>query len=263
MHPMLNTAVKAARAAGNIINRASLELERIQVSRKGPRDYVTDIDQAAEQAIIDVLQTAYPEHGFLAEESGVLPPQQASRRGPSYQWVIDPLDGTTNFIHGYPVYGISLALLQDGQPSHALIFDPSRNELFTASRGGGAFLNNRRIRVSGNARYGESLLGERIGRSGIDATIKKPFQALLEDCGSVRRSGSVALDLAYVAAGRLDGFCGLELKPWDVAAGGLLVLEAGGLIGDFQGEQTWLDTGNVVAATPKIFPRMMARITPG
>lgn len=259
MHPMLNTAIKAARRAGAIINRASLELDRIQVAKKGPRNYVTDVDKAAEQAILDVLSTAYPEHSFLCEESGEHKPEVASK-GPQYQWIIDPLDGTTNFIHGYPVYAVSIALLQDSQITQAVVYDSNRDELFTASRGGGAFLNDRRIRVSGQRRLSEALLGEHLGRPAGDDATRAPFEPLLSSCGSVRRAGSTVLDLAYVAAGRLDGFCAVSLKPWDMAAAGLLVLEAGGLIADFNGEQDWLKTGNVIASSPKIFPNILSHI---
>ena len=262
MHPMLNTAVKAARRAGSIINRASLDLDRLQVARKGPRNYVTEVDQASEEAIIDVLRTAYPNHSLLCEESGVhLGENQAEGTEPEYQWIIDPLDGTTNFIHGFPVYAISIALKHKGQLNQALVYDPARNELFTASRGGGAFLNDRRIRVSGNSRYHEALVGEHIGRSVNGVKPESTFAAMLADSGSVRRTGSTVLDMAYVAAGRLDGFCGVNLKEWDVAASGLLVLEAGGLIGDFDGEQNWMETGNVLAATPKIFTQMLSHLS--
>lgn len=260
MHPTLNIAVKAARRAGAIINRASLDLERLQVSRKGPRNYVTEVDRAAEEAIVDVLQAAYPDHSFLAEESGARPAEKPTKTGARMRWIIDPLDGTTNFIHGYPAYTISIALTQDDIPVHAVVFDPNRNELFTASRGSGAFMNDRRIRVSGHASLADSLLGERIGRSAGDVDLRAPFQSMLASAGAVRRSGSSVLDLAYVAAGRLDGFCGYSLKPWDVAAGGLLILEAGGLVGDFNGDQSWLQTGHIVAATPKVFTRMLAGI---
>ncbi|MBP6020085.1 MAG: inositol monophosphatase [Burkholderiaceae bacterium] len=258
MHPMLNTAIKAARRAGAIINRASLDLDRLQVARKGPRDYVTEIDRAAEEAIVDILATAYPEHGFLCEESGVQPAQgQADDEVPEFQWIIDPLDGTTNFIHGFPTYAVSIALAQRGQVTQAVIYDPSRNELFTASRGGGAFLNDRRVRVSGQSRYHDTLLGSHVSGSGGAVSSTSPFARMLSECASARRMGSTVLDLAYVAAGRLDGFCGVNLKPWDLAAGGLLVLEAGGLIGDFDGEQSWMKTGNVLAASPKVFTQML------
>jgi len=253
---MLNTAIKAARRAGTIINRASLDLERLQVARKGPKDYVTEVDHAAEEAIIDTLRTAYPSHAFLGEESGSAPGTEGSAGdAPEFQWVIDPIDGTTNFIHGLPLFAVSIALLHRGQATQAVVYDPSRNELFTASRGGGAFLNDRRIRVSGLRRYHDALLAAHLGNAGSANPV---FADLLADCTAVRRLGSTVLDLAYVAAGRLDGFCGIGLKPWDLAAGGLLVLEAGGLISDFEGEQQWMKTGGVVAATPKIFPQMLS-----
>ncbi|MBV6306564.1 inositol monophosphatase [Candidimonas humi] len=257
MHPMLNTAIKAARRAGTIINRASLDLERLQVARKGPKDYVTEVDQAAEEAIIEVLRTAYPEHSFLAEESGDTPAPGAGDR-PEFQWIIDPLDGTTNFIHGFPIYAVSIALSHRGQITQAVIYDPARNELFTASRGGGAFLNDRRVRVSGQTRYYDALVGTHVPGSAGPAVPASRYGKLLSECASARRIGSTVLDLAYVACGRLDGFCGARLKPWDMAAGSLLVLEAGGLLGDFEGEQGWMQSGNVLAATPKIFPQMLA-----
>ena len=256
MHPMLNTAIKAARRAGTIINRASLDLERLQVARKGPKDYVTEVDHAAEEAIIDILRTAYPTHAFLGEETGRSAGAEGSEvEQPEFQWVIDPIDGTTNFIHGLPLYAVSIALRQRGQVTQAVVYDPSRNELFTASRGSGAFLNDRRIRVSGLRRYHEALLAAHLGKASNNGDPR--FADMLEECTAVRRLGSTVLDLAYVAAGRIDGFCGVGLKPWDLAAGGLLVLEAGGLIGDFDGEQGWMESGRVIAATPKIFPQML------
>jgi len=256
MHPMLNTAVKAARRAGNIINRASLDLDRLQVARKGPKDYVTEVDRAAEESIIETLSTAYPTHAFLGEETGKVPAAQGPDvESPEYQWVIDPIDGTTNFIHGLPLYAISIALLHRGQISHAVVYDPFANELFTASRGSGAFLNDRRIRVSGQHRYHDALLAAHLGNSVMNGD--SPFADMLSESAAVRRLGCTVLALAYVAAGRLDGFCGVGLKPWDLAAGGLLVLEAGGLVSDFDGEQLWMKTGRVVSATPKIFPQML------
>lgn len=256
MHPMLNTAVKAARRAGSIITRASLDLERLQVARKGPNDYVTEVDRAAEESIIETLSTAYPDHAFLGEESGNVPAAQGNATdSPEYQWVIDPLDGTTNFIHGLPLYAISIALLHRGQVTQAVVYDPSTNELFTASRGSGAFLNDRRMRVSGQRRYHDALLGAHLGKATLNGD--SPFAELLNESAAVRRLGSTVLALCYVAAGRLDGFCGVGLKPWDLAAGGLLILEAGGLVADFDGEQQWMKTGRVLAATPKIFPQML------
>lgn len=261
MHPMLNTAIKAARRAGTIINRAGLDLERLQVARKGPKDYVTEVDHAVEEAIIDVLRTAYPDHAFLGEETGEHSPTEGKPADDAeFQWIIDPLDGTTNFIHGFPVYAVSIALSHRGQITQAVIFDPNRNELFTASRGGGAFLNDRRIRVSGQTRYHDALIGAHVPRSASDRTVDGRFVEMLSGCASARRMGATVLDLAYVAAGRIDGFCGLNLKRWDMAAGSLLVLEAGGLIGDFDGEQGWMQTGSVLAASPKIFTQMLAHL---
>ncbi|GAA0234766.1 inositol monophosphatase family protein [Castellaniella daejeonensis] len=258
MHPMLNTAIKAARRAGAIINRASLDLERLNVARKGPKDYVTEIDRAAEESIIDILRTAYPDHGILAEESGR---HQAAgdQVGAEFQWVVDPLDGTTNFIHGFAHYAVSIALMHRGQAAHAVIYDPTRNEMFTASRGSGAFLNDRRVRVSTCVRYHDALLASHIPQS-TALPANSPFVPLLAESAAARRTGSTVLDLAWVASGRLDGFCGVGLKPWDMAAGSLLVLEAGGLMADFQGEQGWMESGNVLAAPPKIFAQMMAHL---
>jgi len=255
---MLNPPIKAARRAGAIINRASLDLERLNVARKGPKDYVTEIDRAAEESIIDILRTAYPDHGILAEESGR---HQAAgdQAGAEFQWVIDPLDGTTNFIHGFAHYAVSIALMHRGQAAHAVIYDPTRNEMFTASRGSGAFLNDRRVRVSTCVRYHDALLASHIPQS-TALPANSPFVPLLAESAAARRTGSTVLDLAWVASGRLDGFCGVGLKPWDMAAGSLLVLEAGGLMADFQGEQGWMESGNVLAAPPKIFAQMMAHL---
>jgi myo-inositol-1(or 4)-monophosphatase len=262
MHPMLNTAIKAARRAGTIINRASLDAERLQITRKGARDFVTEVDIACEQAIIEILHTAYPDHAFLAEESGQVH-HPANGSPPEFEWIIDPLDGTTNFIHGMPIYAISIALRHRGQCVHAVVYDPNRNELFTASRGAGAFLNDRRMRVSGCLDLAQALLGARWpGSAGPAEQQTSRFKTLTNSSVGVRRTGSSVLDLVYVAAGRLDGFCGVELKPWDLAAAGLLVLEAGGLIGDFSGEQQWMDSGNVVAASPKLFPKILQQVRP-
>ncbi|MFJ1302073.1 inositol monophosphatase family protein [Pseudomonadota bacterium AL_CKDN230030165-1A_HGKHYDSX7] len=255
MHPMLNTAIKAARRAGTIINRASMDLDKLSVARKGPRDYVTEVDRASEEAIVEVLRTAYPDHAVLGEEFGLQGPDQAE-----FQWIIDPLDGTTNFIHGFPNYAISIALTQRGQVTQAVVYDTARNELFTASRGSGTFLNDRRVRVSGRIRYHDALLGAHWPTASDPASDR--FRDMTDGCAGVRRMGSTVLDLAYVASGRLDGFCGVKLKPWDLAAGSLLVLEAGGLVSDFDGEQGWLDSGNVLAGTPKVFTQMLTSLTP-
>lgn len=258
MHPMLNTAIKAARRAGAIINRAGLDLERLNVARKGPKDYVTEIDRAAEESIIDILRTAYPDHSFLGEETGAHG-AAGERAASEFQWVIDPLDGTTNFIHGFQHYAVSIALMHRGQAAHAVIYDPTRNEMFTASRGSGAFLNDRRVRVSSCLRYHDALLASHVPQS-TALPANSPFVPLLSECAAARRTGSTVLDLAWVASGRLDGFCGVSMKAWDLAAGSLLVLEAGGLVADFQGEQGWLESGNVLAASPKIFAQMMAHL---
>lgn len=258
MHPMLNTAVKAARKAGNIINRASLDVERLQIIQKGRRDFVTDVDHACEEAIIDILHTAYPGHAFLAEEAGQVH-HPADGSVPEYEWIIDPLDGTSNFIHGMPIYAVSIALRHRGHLSHAVVYDPNRNELFTASRGGGAFLNDRRIRVSGQIRLGDSLLGARWpGSAGLDGGSTQRLKQLSAESAGVRRTGSSVLDMVYVAAGRLDGFCGVDLKTWDLAAAALIVTEAGGLVADFTGEQNWMESGKVIAATPKVFPQLLS-----
>ncbi|HXE19039.1 inositol monophosphatase family protein [Castellaniella sp. UC4442_H9] len=256
MHPMLNTAIKAARRAGAIINRASLDLERLNVARKGPKDYVTEVDRAAEESVIDILRTAYPEHSFLGEESGAHP-AGGDHPEPEFQWVIDPLDGTTNFIHGFAHYAVSIALLHRGQAAHAVVYDPTRNEMFTASRGSGAFLNDRRVRVSSCMRYHDALLASHIPHS-TALPVSSPFVGLLAECGAARRTGSTVLDLAWVSCGRLDGFCGVGLKPWDMAAGSLLALEAGGLVADFRGEQDWMASGNVLAAGPKMLAQMLS-----
>lgn len=255
MQPMLNMALRAARAAGEIISQSAEKVDLVDVESKGLNDYVTKVDRAAEKAILNVLQKTYPDHGFLGEETGLI---EGRREGADWLWIIDPLDGTTNFIHGLPTYAVSIALLHRGQVTQAVVYDPSRNELFTASRGGGTFLNDRRVRVSGRTRYAEALMGAYWPGSTSPGMGGGRFAAMAEGCSGVRRMGATVLDLAYVASGRLDGFCGVNLKPWDLAAGSLLVLEAGGLIADFDGEQGWMDSGNVLAGSPKIFTQMMS-----
>jgi myo-inositol-1(or 4)-monophosphatase len=262
--PMLNTAVKAARKAGNIINRASLDIERLGVATKGHNDFVTEVDQAAEAVIIETLLGAYPTHAVLAEESGLRGAPQPE--GNDYTWIVDPLDGTTNFIHGFPQYSISIGLQHNGQMTQACVYDPSRNELFTATRGRGAFLNERRIRVSKRTKLADSLIGTGFP---FRSTADKPelldrylklFRSMMLRTAGIRRPGSAALDLAYVACGRYDGFWEAGLAPWDMAAGSLLVLEAGGLVGDWNGEQAYLEKGEIVAGTPKVFGQMLGLI---
>jgi len=252
MHPMLNIAVRAARKAGSIINRATLA-GGFSVRSKRAKDYVTQIDQEAEQAIIDIVKKAYPEHGFLAEESG------ASQSQAEYVWIIDPIDGTTNFIHGFPQYCTSIGVQHRGALAHAVIYDPVRNELFTASKGRGAFLNDRRIRVTTLAKLGEALVGTGFPFKELDRLelYTRQLTTMMRSCSGVRRAGAAALDLAYVACGRLDAFWELGLAPWDMAAGALLIQEAGGLVGDLQGEQTYLETGDIAASTPKVFPALL------
>ena len=252
MHPMLNTAVKAARRAGAVINRASMDLDRLTVRAKRENDFVSEVDQLAEQAIIETLLEAYPKHAILAEESGVTGESE-------YQWVIDPLDGTTNFLHGFPQYAVSIALLHRGQLSQAVVYDPVRNDLYTASRGRGAFLNDRRIRVSRRTRLNEALIGTGFPFrqfDHVDAYLAM-FKELTQKTAGIRRPGAASLDLAYVASGRFDGFWEMGLSPWDMAAGVLLIQEAGGLVSDLSGEANYLTTGNLVAGTPKIFGQLL------
>ena len=254
---MLNTAIKAARRGASIINRASFDLSQIKVTEKNQNDYVTEIDQAAEQAIVEVLQKAYPGHAVLAEESGA---SANLHDEAEFVWIIDPLDGTTNFIHGFPQYCVSIALQQRGVTTQAVIYDPTRNDLFTASKGEGAYLNDKRIRVSKCTKLTDSLIGTGFPArdlSKLDEYMAM-FKTITEKCQGLRRPGSAALDLAYVAAGRLDGFFEKGLNTWDMAAGALLISEAGGIIGDFKGEQTYLEKGDVIAGNPKIFYQMIS-----
>ena len=250
---MLNIAVRAARRAGSIMNRAALSGGNLEVRSKRANDFVTQVDRAAEEAIIEIVRKSYPDHGFLAEESG------ASGAGAETIWVIDPLDGTTNFIHGFPQYCVSIGVQHRGAAAHAVIYDPVKNELFTASKGGGAFLNDRRIRVTKCSRLGEALVGTGFPfkeLSRLDLYTKQLVN-LMKNTSGIRRAGAAALDLAYVACGRLDAFWELGLSPWDMAAGALLVQEAGGLVGGLSGEQDWLASGDICAATPKLFPAML------
>jgi myo-inositol-1(or 4)-monophosphatase len=253
MHPILNIAIRAARRAGSIINRASLEGGDLHVRSKRANDFVTQVDQASEQAIMETVRKAYPEHGFLCEESG------STASDAELVWIIDPLDGTTNFIHGFPQYCVSIAVRNRGALAHAVVYDPVRNELFTASKGGGAFLNDRRIRVAKATRLNEALVGTGFPfkeLSRIELYMRQ-LQSLMAKTSGVRRAGAAALDLAYVACGRLDAFWELGLAPWDMAAGALLIQEAGGLVGDLEGEQTYLDSGDITAATPKIYAALL------
>jgi myo-inositol-1(or 4)-monophosphatase len=260
LHPMLNIAIKAARSAGAIINRASLDLDRLQVNTKAPNDFVTEVDHAAEAAIIDTLLAAYPGHGILAEESGTT----RGARDSDYVWIIDPLDGTTNFIHGLPTYAVSIGLAFRDQVQQAVVYDPARNDLFYASKGRGAFLNDKRLRVSKRTRMADSLIGTGFPfRKGDDfGRYLRMFETVMKSCAGVRRPGAAALDLCYVAAGWYDGFFETGLSPWDVAAGSLLVTEAGGLVGNFTGEAEFLHQREVVAGCPKIYGQLVQMLTP-
>jgi myo-inositol-1(or 4)-monophosphatase len=254
---MLNIAVKAARRAGNIINRATRNLDTVAFREKAVNDFVSEVDREAEQAVIRTLRDAYPAHSILAEESGASGESE-------YQWIVDPLDGTTNFIHGFPQYCVAIALKHREIVTQAVIYDPSRNDLFTATRGRGAFLNDQRMRVSKRTHLRASLIGTGFPFRQLEHM--EVYLAILRDmmkgAAGVRRAGSAALDLAYVAAGRLDGFWEFGLSSWDMAAGALLVTEAGGLVGDLAGENRYLQTGNIVAGNPKIFVELLRAMSP-
>jgi myo-inositol-1(or 4)-monophosphatase len=255
IHPMLNVAIKAARAAGVIINRAALDVESVRVSQKMANDFVTEVDQASENIIIDTLLTAYPDHGILAEESG----QTRGNPQSEHVWIIDPLDGTTNFIHGFPFYCISIALQSKGRIEQAVVYDPTRNDLFTSTRGRGAFMNDRRLRVSKRIRLQECLISTGFPFRPDDdfATYLKLMSEVMKRTAGLRRPGAAALDLAYVAAGFCDGFFETGLHPWDMAAGSLLITEAGGLVGNFTGDADYLHQRECMAANPKIYAQLV------
>jgi myo-inositol-1(or 4)-monophosphatase len=257
MHPLLNIAVRAARRAGEIIVRSLVRLDSLEVTSKGRNDYVSDIDRAAEREIIDIIHKHYPEHAILAEESG-------SSGDNDTVWIIDPLDGTTNFLHGFPVFAVSIAAQQRGKLEIGVIYDPMRQEIFTATRGGGAHLENHRMRVSKQRGLEGALLS-----TGFPYRADEPyadnyfemFRTLTTLTAGIRRPGAASLDLAYVAAGRTDGFWELGLKPWDTAAGTLMVLEAGGRVGTLGGDEYKLGA-NIVAAAPKVFDALIGALAP-
>jgi len=257
---MLNTAIKAARAAGSIINRAALDLEVLKIGTKGPNDYVSEVDRAAENAIIEILLEAYPGHAILAEESG----REHGAKHSEYTWIIDPLDGTTNFLHGFPVYAVSIGLAFRGKVEQGVVYDPTRNDLFFASKGRGAFLNDRRLRVSKRTRISDALIGTGFPfRKGDNfKRYVKMFEEVMQSCAGLRRPGAAALDLCYVAAGYYDGFFETGLNPWDVAAGSLIITEAGGLIGNFTGEADYLYQREVVAGNPKVYGQLVQILAP-
>lgn len=249
MHGMVNIAVRAARRAGELMIRQLNQLESLQITEKGRNDFVTEVDKIAEGAIIEVIKDHYPEHAILAEESGASGDHEM-------QWIIDPLDGTTNYLHGFPVFSVSIAVAQGKELQHAVVYDPLRQEIFTASRGQGAQLDGRRIRVSKQVGLRHALIATgfpyRESEQHIDKYLQMLRAVMIETAG-VRRPGSAALDLCYVAAGRVDGFWELGLKKWDIAAGALIIREAGGRISDFRGTDDYLESGNLVAGTPKVY----------
>jgi myo-inositol-1(or 4)-monophosphatase len=252
--PIVNIATEAARAAGNLIIRALQRPDTIKFAEKNPNDFVTEVDQRVEREIIAAIKKAYPTHSILGEESG------ETEGDEDYLWVIDPIDGTRNFMHGFPHFAISIAVFIKGKLEHGVIYDPMKQELFTATRGKGALLNDRKIRVSQRKTLSGALLGTGFAYRHTDAEDSFPgkvFQAILPQCGDIRRAGAATLDLAYVACGRFDGFWEMGLKLWDVAAGVLLVKEAGGMVSDLHGGEDYLKTGNVVAANPAILKLML------
>jgi myo-inositol-1(or 4)-monophosphatase len=258
MHGMLNIAVRAARRAGDHITRHLKQLDAIEVVEKERNEFVTGVDRLAEQIILEIITEHYPEHAIHAEESG--------RRGEhEYEWIIDPLDGTTNFIHGFPVFCVSIGVAYQGQLEHGVVYDPMRQEIFTASRGGGAQLDGRRIRVSRCLQLRQALIATgfpyRMAEQHIDAYLQM-FRSVMLETSGVRRPGAAALDLCYVAAGRVDGFWELGLKPWDMAAGALIIREAGGRISDFHGSDRYLETGHVIAGNPRIYAALSKLLAP-
>ena len=257
MHPMLNIAVRAARSAGNIIARYADQVDSLSVTNKAPNDFVSEVDKLAEEEIIKVIKKSYPDHSIIGEETG-------SHEGNEYEWIIDPLDGTTNFLYGFPQFAVSIALRHKGRLEQAVVYDPMRQELFSASRGEGAQLNGRRIRVTNRKSLHGALLGTGIPFRPEHEAFMDPYFAMMKDLipdsAGIRRAGSAALDLAYVAAGRIDGFWELDLNIWDIAAGVLLVEEAGGLVADLEGGMDNLKSGDIVAASPLVFKAMLQKI---
>ena len=253
--PLMNIAVRAARAAGRIILRHVDRVDMLDVTSKGHNDFVSQVDRQAEQAIIETVHHVYPGHGILGEESG-------AHEGDDYLWIIDPLDGTTNYLHGFPQFAVSVAVQRRGVLEEAVVYDPLREEMFTATRGDGAVLNQKRLRVSSRRRLDESLIGTGFPFRDMDNLERylDTFKKLVPETAGIRRAVSAALDLAYVAAGRLDGFWEFGLHPWDMAAGVLLIREAGGLVSDTSGGDDFMASGNLVAGTPKIHTAILEAV---
>lgn len=252
MHALLNVAVMAARRAGNSLIRNLVKLDKLKIEKKGRNDYVSDADRAAEREVIDTIHKHYPDHAVLAEESG---PSGES----DTLWIIDPLDGTTNFLHGFPVFCVSIGVQVKNRMEHAVVYDPMRQELFTASRGTGAQLDGRRIRVSGQSHLEHALIGTGFPFRQAPQQLPpylKMLGKMVQNTSGVRRPGAAAMDLCYVAAGRLDGFWETGLAPWDLAAGSLIIREAGGIVSGLDGSENFLDTGHILTGTPKIYAAM-------
>ena len=257
MHPMVNVAVRAARSAGNIIVRHIDRLDRIQIETKGENDFVSDVDRMAEDEIRAVLGQAYPEHAIIGEERG-------GAEDADYVWLVDPLDGTLNYLRGFPQFAVSIALKYRGALEAGVIYDPVRQELWTAKRGGGCTFEGRRMRLQPRPGLDNALLGTGFPlrlRDYHDAYLGM-FGDIFRRAGDIRRAGSAALDLAYVACGRLDGFWEIGLKPWDMAAGALMIREAGGIVGDFAGGDAYLETGNIIGGSPRLFADLVRTIAP-
>jgi myo-inositol-1(or 4)-monophosphatase len=261
MEPMLNIALRAARKAGELVARATDELDTLEVKQKSTNDYVTEVDQAAEKEIIYHLKKAHPDHAFLGEEGGL-----QGNTDSDYRWIIDPIDGTTNFIRGIPHFAISIACLYKNQLEHAVVLNPLSREEFTASRGKGAQFNGRRMRVSSRKSLEGALIGtgipfKSLSEAHIPAYMKS-LEGVAKQTAGIRRAGAASLDLAYVAAGRLDAFWEIGLNQWDIAAGVLLIRESGGLVGDFSGGSSFMDSGNIVAGNPKCFKSLLQAVQP-
>lgn len=254
MHPMLNIAIQAARQSSRIIFRFLDQMDKVEISEKAQNDFVTQVDRMSEETIITQIKKSYPDHAILAEESG-----HQKGFNEDYCWVIDPIDGTRNFMHGVPHFAISIAVMKKGAVELGLVYDPIRQELFTATRGQGAYLNNRRMRISPAKKFEQTLIGTGFpykNKEGIH-TYLKTFQTVFANCGDIRRAGSATLDLAYVACGRLDGFWESGLQLWDVAAGALMIKESGGMVTDFKNGEDYLEGGTIVAGNPKVHKELL------
>lgn len=258
MHPTLNIAIKAARKAGDIILRYHNQIDLLTIKNKAANDFVSEVDKVAEDAIIDELKYVFPDHSILGEENGEI------LGNSRFQWIIDPLDGTTNYLHGFPQYSVSIALYENNEATHAVVYDPFKEEMFTASKGQGSYLNEQRIRTTNTRGFEDTLIGTGFpfkAPQHLDAYLEM-FKAIHPKVAGIRRTGSAALDLAYLAAGRMDGFWEIELNIWDIAAGALLLKEAGGFIGDFSGRDNYLTTGNIVAGNEQVFKAILQTIHP-